>query len=85
MQGNSRWVEALETKFSAEYQKAKTLPWVSLESGRIAGNVRSAGNGAFGAGNVTFVEVFEAGHMAPYDQPEASLVRFFIQLIPAFL
>ncbi|KAJ3526965.1 hypothetical protein NMY22_g9960 [Coprinellus aureogranulatus] len=70
--GNSRWVEALETKFSSEYRQSKALPWISLESGRVAGSVRSAGNSAsFGAGNVTFVEVFEAGHMTPFDQPEA--------------
>ena len=30
-------------------------------SGRVAGEVRSAGGGGFGAGNVTFVNVHEAG------------------------
>jgi hypothetical protein len=30
-------------------------------SGRVAGEVRAAGGGGFGAGNVTFVNVYEAG------------------------
>lgn len=30
-------------------------------SGRVAGEVRTAGGGGLGAGNVTFVNVYEAG------------------------
>lgn len=50
--------------------------WTTLASGRVAGEVRSAGGDGFTAGNVTFVQVYEAGHMVPFDQPEAALVSY---------
>ncbi|KAF5349522.1 hypothetical protein D9756_008992 [Leucocoprinus leucothites] len=71
--GNERWVEKLETRFSEEFRSAEYLPWVVLESGRKAGEVRTAGGDGSSAGNVTFVNVHDAGHMVPYDQPEAAL------------
>jgi cathepsin A (carboxypeptidase C) len=71
--GNERWVDALETSFHDEFSSAKSIPWVTSDSGRQAGRVRSAGGAGFTAGNVTFVEVYDAGHMVPYDQPEAAL------------
>ncbi|KDR81948.1 hypothetical protein GALMADRAFT_58763 [Galerina marginata CBS 339.88] len=71
--GNERWVGQLDTKFLQEFTQTKPVPWVTTESGRTAGEVRSAGGGGFGAGNVTFVNVHEAGHMVPFDQPEAAL------------
>lgn len=60
-QGNERWVEALEHDFHKEFLVAETLPWVTIESGRLAGTVRSAGGNGNTAGNVTFVAVHEAG------------------------
>ncbi|TFK34920.1 carboxypeptidase C [Crucibulum laeve] len=71
--GNERWIGQLETKFSKEFSAAKAVPWVTTETGRTAGEVRSAGGDGFTAGNVTFVNIYEAGHMVPYDQPEAAL------------
>ncbi|KIJ61414.1 hypothetical protein HYDPIDRAFT_115872 [Hydnomerulius pinastri MD-312] len=71
--GNERWLEVLETKFLDEFTSAPTEQWVTMHSGKAAGTVRSAGGGGSGAGNVTFVTVHEAGHMVPYDQPEAAL------------
>lgn len=71
--GNERWVELLETKFNKEFSETKSVPWSTLDSGRIAGEVRSAGGGGFTAGNITYVNVHEAGHMVPFDQPEAAL------------
>jgi len=71
--GNERWLEVLESSFQREYVDAKPIPWVTLGSGKLAGTVRSAGGGGFTAGNVTFATVFEAGHMVPFDQPEAAL------------
>ncbi|KAH9023151.1 Alpha/Beta hydrolase protein [Lactarius pseudohatsudake] len=74
--GNEAWVENLEHKFHKEFKAAPSIQWVIGRSGRIAGEVRTAGGGDFGAGNVTFVNVYEAGHMVPHDQPEVALDLF---------
>ena len=71
LQGNERWVEDLEHKFHKEFVAAKSKPWVADTTGHVAGEVRVAGKGA---GSVTFVQVYEAGHMVPFDQPEHALV-----------
>ncbi|KAI9507817.1 Alpha/Beta hydrolase protein [Russula earlei] len=73
--GNEEWVENLETRFHKEFKAAPSIQWVTARHGRVAGEVRTAGGG-FGSGNVTFVNVYEAGHMVPYDQPEAALDLF---------
>jgi cathepsin A (carboxypeptidase C) len=80
--GNERWVEALDSKFHDEFAASDAVPWVTKRSGKLAGSVRSAG----GAGNVTFVTVFDAGHMVPYDQPEAALdlITRWTRNIPLF-
>ncbi|TFK61488.1 carboxypeptidase C [Pluteus cervinus] len=72
--GNERWVHELETSFQPEFSKTKAIPWVTNGSGKLAGEFRSAGGAGFTAGNVTFVNVYDAGHMVPHDQPEAALV-----------
>jgi len=74
--GNEAWVENLEHKFHKEFKAAPNIQWVTAGEGRVAGEVRSAGGSGFGAGNVTFVNVYEAGHMVPHDQPEAALDMF---------
>ncbi|KAH8983045.1 Alpha/Beta hydrolase protein [Lactarius hatsudake] len=74
--GNAAWVENLEHKFHKEFKAAPSIQWVIGRSGRIAGEVRTAGGGDFGAGNVTFVNIYEAGHMVPHDQPEVALDMF---------
>ncbi|KAI0688122.1 carboxypeptidase C [Cytidiella melzeri] len=74
--GNEAWVEKLEHKFHSEFVKSVSTKWTTLGSGRVAGEVRSAGGNGFTAGNVTFVQVYEAGHMVPFDQPEAALDMF---------
>ncbi|PCH36516.1 hypothetical protein WOLCODRAFT_28645 [Wolfiporia cocos MD-104 SS10] len=71
--GNERWVEQLDSRFQKEFAAKKPVPWVTTESGQLAGTVRSAGGNGYTAGNITFVAVHEAGHMVPYDQPEAAL------------
>uniref|UniRef100_A0A0W0G1Q7 Putative serine carboxypeptidase n=1 Tax=Moniliophthora roreri TaxID=221103 RepID=A0A0W0G1Q7_MONRR len=78
--GKERWVEALNTKFHNEFSKAKLLPWYDSATGRHAGEVRSAGT----AGNLTYVRIYDAGHMAPYDQPEAllDLITRWLREIP---
>ncbi|KAH9037045.1 carboxypeptidase C, partial [Lactarius hengduanensis] len=62
--GNEAWVENLEHKFHKEFKAAPPIQWVIERSGRVAGEVRTAGGGGTGAGNVTFVNVYEAGSAA---------------------
>ncbi|KAI0718401.1 carboxypeptidase C [Cerioporus squamosus] len=71
--GNERWVEQLDTKFRDEFSKTTKQPWVTLNKGDLSGWVRSAGGDGYTAGNVTYVQVHAAGHMVPFDQPDASL------------
>ncbi|KAF7364960.1 Carboxypeptidase [Mycena venus] len=66
--GESEWIAQLPSTHKNAFNKAPFLPWTV--SDRQAGVVRSAGEGA---GNVTYLTVFEAGHMVPHDQPEAAL------------
>ncbi|KAG8993533.1 hypothetical protein FRB94_010711 [Tulasnella sp. JGI-2019a] len=74
--GNLEWMEKLENPFLEEFNNNGLVPWQLLKSGKVAGMVKSAGGGGFSAGNYTYVVIHEAGHMVPYDQPEASLDLF---------
>ncbi|KAJ7039865.1 carboxypeptidase C [Mycena alexandri] len=74
--GNERWVESLETKFKSQFAAAEGKPWSVPGAKEIAGQVRSAGGGEGTGGNVTFVVVFEAGHMVAHDQPAAAVDLF---------
>lgn len=47
----------LDHKFHPEFKAAPSLPW-KTDSGQHVGQVRVAGHGA---GNVTFVRIFNAG------------------------
>lgn len=51
----------LQNRYHDEFEHAKPMLWSTLTGGRVAGEVRSAGGGGFTAGNVTFVQVYEAG------------------------
>ena len=66
-QGNERWVDQLPTRFLAEFKNAKPIPWVTTYNGRVAGEVRSAGGQGLTAGNVTFVNVYDAGYASVFD------------------
>ncbi|RCH80744.1 hypothetical protein CU097_003785, partial [Rhizopus azygosporus] len=67
--GNLAW--SLEMKWSGQegYNAAPTEPWYSDLTGKHAGDVRSFGK-------LTFLKIFEAGHMVPFDQPENALDFF---------
>jgi len=56
--------------FVRDFRNLTIKNWTT-SSGRYAGHTRSAGAGAF-----TYVKVDAAGHMVPYDQPEAALDMF---------
>ena len=70
-------MEKLENKFHDEFAQSAPTAWLTLDSGRQAGLVRSAGGDGFTAGNLTFVRVFEAGYasllFSILMRPEASL------------
>jgi cathepsin A (carboxypeptidase C) len=73
--GNQAWAEALEWKGQKDYNKADL---VTLNLG--ADSAKNRKGKAYGkvktSGNFTFMQIYEAGHMVPMDQPEAS-VDFF--------
>jgi cathepsin A (carboxypeptidase C) len=59
-QGNERWLEQLDTKFHEEFSSAKAVPW-NTKHGKLAGELRTAGSVGSTAGNVAFVNIYEAG------------------------
>lgn len=65
--GNEAWVRQLEWEGSSEMEKAKYTPF--LVDGKKAGE-------GFNHKHFTFLRVYEAGHMVPYNQPENSLSMF---------
>ncbi|KAJ7897643.1 hypothetical protein B0H14DRAFT_3425002 [Mycena olivaceomarginata] len=74
--GNERWLKGLESSFQNEFLAAEPELWVTPDPPRFAGMVRRAGGRGFIAANITSITVWEAGHMVPFDQPEAALDFF---------
>ncbi|CAR25290.1 carboxypeptidase C [Lachancea thermotolerans CBS 6340] len=64
--GNLAWSDELEWKHKEQYSVLPLRPWKSEDSGETLGQVKSYSS-------FTFLRVFGAGHMVPYNQPEASL------------
>ncbi|KAM5539968.1 hypothetical protein V8D89_006471 [Ganoderma adspersum] len=69
--GIENWMARLEHKHHEDFVDAPLLPFITEITGEVGGKVRTAGGP--GAGNVSFVQIFDGGHMAPHDQPEATL------------
>lgn len=65
--GSKRWVQELDWPYKEAWAAAPDLPFV-------VGNT-SKGLERTAAG-LTFIQLFNAGHMVPRDQPEASLSMF---------
>ncbi|KAK9379232.1 Alpha/Beta hydrolase protein [Kockiozyma suomiensis] len=61
--GNQGWTNALEWDGAKDFQSAPTKDWVLGD--KTVGTVQNSGN-------FTFLRVFDAGHMTPFDQPEAA-------------
>ena len=59
--GNERWLEQLDSTFYEEFASAKSVSYTT-RSGKLAGEVRSAGGVGYTAGNITFVNIYEAGY-----------------------
>jgi len=78
--GNKAWTKALDWTGHTEFESAKDEDWTYGSASTKGGKVRSA-PAAKGKGSLTFLQVFEAGHMVPMDQPEAALALYesFIQ------
>ncbi|KAG9401370.1 hypothetical protein AC1031_009235 [Aphanomyces cochlioides] len=62
--GNEAWTKKLEWPHKSEYNKA--LVTALTVAGKKAGEVRTSHN-------LSFVRVYNAGHMVPTDQPEVAL------------
>ncbi|KAL3530508.1 hypothetical protein ACH5RR_009830 [Cinchona calisaya] len=63
--GNSRWVHAMEWSGQKDFGAAPTTPFTvdGVEAGLHKNH-----------GPLTFLKVYNAGHMVPMDQPKASLI-----------
>ncbi|KAI8067888.1 Alpha/Beta hydrolase protein [Gongronella butleri] len=64
--GNKAWSLSLDWAGKEGFNLANDQPWMNKDTGKHAGDVRKYKN-------LSFVKVFDAGHMVPYDQPENSL------------
>lgn len=62
--GNQAWVDQLDWPHQEEFAKLALKPW--LVNGKEAGQSKSAHG-------LTFIRVYDAGHMVPQDQPEAGI------------
>jgi len=71
--GNKEWTLALNSTVQAEFVANGDHEWRTLEDNTLAGEVRQAGEGA---GDFTFVRVYQAGHMVPMDKPKEALDLF---------
>lgn len=71
--GNLEWTRKLEWTGKAAYNLAKPKNFISGKKGKSAGKTRSVGEGA---GTLTYLQVYDAGHMVPFDKPAESLDFF---------
>jgi len=64
--GNQKWVRDMQWPGKEAFNAAPVLPWTPKGGDAPAGTFQATGN-------LTFVRVFDAGHMVPMDQPVAAL------------
>ncbi|ORX51236.1 peptidase S10, serine carboxypeptidase [Hesseltinella vesiculosa] len=64
--GNKAWSLKMDWPGQEGYNAAKDEAWVNKKTGEQAGEVRTFKN-------LSFVKVFDAGHMVPFDQPANAL------------
>jgi carboxypeptidase C (cathepsin A) len=64
VEGNRRWVETMQWAGAAQFAAAPMRTW--HVKGAPVGQAKTAGG-------LTFLQVYQAGHMVPMDQPEAAL------------
>merc|ERR1711976_880689 len=71
--GGEAWTNEAVWDHSDEFKKAGYKDWTLPEGGKAVGQYKEVAE-------LTFLRVFNAGHMVPMDQPEAALGmldRFF--------
>lgn len=64
--GNKAWSDKLDWRYSEKYRSLPLKVWKSKITSEKLGEVKN-----YGA--LTFLRIYNAGHMVPYDQPEAAL------------
>ncbi|KAG5967625.1 hypothetical protein E4U56_000720 [Claviceps arundinis] len=69
--GNQAWTNKLEWSGHDGFKKAESKG-ISVASGKSGKDAKEYGN-LKSHGNLTFLQIYKAGHMTPFDQPEASL------------
>jgi len=74
--GNQAWTEALEWSGKKLYNEADTN-YFEMEDGTVGGEGKSAkvseGANDESTGRLTFLKIYDAGHLSPKDQPYATL------------
>lgn len=63
--GNHYWTDSLDYEDHEFFEKVPLRPWYTKD-GKLAGEVKNYKH-------FTFLRVYDAGHMVPFDQPENSL------------
>ena len=80
--GNKAWTKELHWSGKDDFVNATDTTWSYIESGNdVAGGLARSAKATKGDGSLTFLQVYEAGHMVPMDQPQAALAMLntFIQ------
>merc|ERR1711915_32400 len=65
--GNKKWALALDWDHKADFNSAEDKAYMLADGKTQLGRVRQVAG-------FNFVQVYQAGHMVPMDQPEASLL-----------
>ncbi|CAO3613987.1 unnamed protein product [Cunninghamella echinulata] len=67
--GNKAWALSMDWAGQEGFNNAKDEPWLNKKTGEKAGELRKYKN-------LSFLKVYDAGHMVPFDQP-ANALEFF--------
>ena len=72
--GNKAWTMSIGWSGREEYHATGDHDWYyDAEKTKLGGYARSANSENQNGGSLSFLQVLEAGHMVPMDQPEAAL------------
>ncbi|KAG9004952.1 hypothetical protein FRB90_010649 [Tulasnella sp. 427] len=74
--GYLQWMPKLNTVFRDAFIQAPLHPWSANNNGTASGMVKAAGEKTSSAGSFTYASIYEAGHSASTDQPEAAYYLF---------